>query len=51
MQDDDGVTGTTNSRITYTVTAGTTYFIEATSYDPNTAGSYTLALTRLARVQ
>ncbi|MBK6424872.1 MAG: S8 family serine peptidase [Blastocatellia bacterium] len=45
MQDDDGVTGTTNSRITYTVTAGTTYFIEATSYDPSTAGSYTLALT------
>ena len=43
-QDDDSGDGT-NSLITYTVTAGTTYYIEATSYSANTTGAYTLALT------
>jgi hypothetical protein len=41
--DDDG-NGGTNSKIVYSVTAGTTYYIEATSYAANTTGSYTLTL-------
>ncbi len=43
-QDDDS-NGGTNSKITYTVTAGTTYYIDATSYSTNATGAYTLALT------
>ncbi len=43
-QDDDG-NGGTNSKIVYTVTAGTTYYVEATSYSANATGAYTLALS------
>jgi hypothetical protein len=43
-QDDDS-NGGTNSKITYSVTAGTTYYIDATSYSANATGAYTLSLT------
>jgi hypothetical protein len=42
-QDDDAGDGT-NSRLTLSVTGGTTYYIEATSYSANATGAYTLSL-------
>ena len=44
---DDIETGNTNSRITATLKANTTYTIEATTYDAATAGSFTLTLAGL----
>ena len=43
-QDDDG-NGGTNSKIVASVTGGTTYYIEATTYSANATGAYTLAVT------
>jgi hypothetical protein len=42
-QDDDG-NGGTNSKIVASLTGGTTYYIEATSYSANATGAYVLAV-------
>ncbi|MCY4654529.1 MAG: PPC domain-containing protein, partial [Dehalococcoidia bacterium] len=43
-QNDDIVSGNTNSQIVATLSAGT-YTIEATTYSPNTTGSFTLSVS------
>lgn len=46
QQNDDGIPGTTNSRLTWTLPANGEYTIVATSYAPGEAGSYTLRVNR-----
>ena len=46
-ENDDIVSGNTNSRITATLAAGT-YTIEATTYDPGKTGSFTLTVSGLS---
>ena len=43
-QNDDIVSGNTNSQIVATLSAGGAYTIEATTYSPNTTGSFTLSV-------
>ena len=44
-QNDDGVPGTTNSRISFTAPSAGTFYIAATSLNANETGAYTLTVT------
>jgi hypothetical protein len=50
QQNDDGIPGTTNSRLTWTLPASGEYTIVATSYAPGERGAYTLRVNRGAAV-